>query len=87
MQLLKLITVIKNSETERLARELSGEKDVQLPAHMEKFFLPAKVINPSKFKGRRGKSRRLERLFCYTHTMILNGQCVIMCDTTIVKPC
>ena len=87
-QLLKLITIIKNSEKGRLSKELPDEKDiVRLPIHMKQFFLPAKAINPSKFKGRRGKSRRLERQFCYTHTMILNGHCVIMCDTTIIKPC
>ena len=87
-QLLKLITIIKNSEKGRLSKELPDEEDVvRLPIHMKQFFLPAKAINPSKFKGRRGKSRRLERQFCYTHTMILNGHCVIMCDTTIIKPC
>ena len=84
-QLLKLITIIKNSERERLSKALIEERE--LPEHMKQFFLPAEAINPSQFKGRRGKTRKLERLFCYTHTMILNGQCVVMCDTTIIKPC
>ena len=55
---------------------------------MQHFFMPSRRITPSRFRGpRAGRVLEDSSLLCYTHSVVLNGQCMVLCDTTILRPC
>ena len=89
-QLLKLITILKKSEGGNLNKELLESDDElarELPRHMRTFFLPSRTIKPTRFKSKRKGKLRGSSLFCYTHSVQLNGRCMIMCGSTIIMEC
>ena len=88
IQVIQLITIIKQSENENIERSQLS-KFSEMPKNAVKFFSPARTITPRQFQRKVKRVPRARDLTspCYTHTTSYLGKCYIICDNQVVTRC